>query len=108
MDFWNNKPQGQALKSDFSQNNSFNSNTSSNNFVDPDDFFKDMGRKPKTPKVETKVEIESPDIVGLREAPLPVPPSTLTELDTADIVTDGLIDKRALDDGLYHGFMDDI
>lgn len=72
-------------------------------FADPDDFFKDMGRK-KTPK--ELAQIETPDVVGLREGPAPVAECTLADF-TAEINTDGLIDKSALDDGQYHGFMDE-
>lgn len=59
--------------------------------VNADDFFKDMGRKPKPKKVD--FNIESPEITGLREAPLPRPKSTLSNLDTDAISTDGLRDK---------------
>ena len=59
--------------------------------VNADDFFKDMGRKPKPKKVD--FNIESPEITGLREAPLPRPESTLSNLDTDAISTDGLRDK---------------
>lgn len=72
-------------------------------FADPDDFFKDMGRK-KTPK--ELAQIETPDVVGLREGPAPVTECTLADF-TAEINTDVLIDKAALDDGQYHGFMDE-
>ncbi len=104
MAFWNNKPQEvpqPAAPTATAQ-------TSAPKFVDPDDFFKDMGRRPKVQKNQNETEIESPEITGLREAPLPDPENTLTGLDTANIATDGLIDKAALDDGMYHGFMDDI
>lgn len=50
-----------------------------------------MGRKPKPKKVD--FNIESPEITGLREAPLPRPESTLSNLDTDAISTDGLRDK---------------
>lgn len=73
-------------------------------FVDPDDFFKDMGKKPKLPK--ELAQIETPDVVGLREGPAPVAECTLADF-TAEINTDGLVDKAALDDGQYHGFMDE-
>ncbi|UKI16390.1 MAG: hypothetical protein L6V87_00170 [Ruminococcus sp.] len=43
--------------------------------VNADDFFKDMGRKPKPKKVD--FNIESPEITGLREAPLPPAPKAL-------------------------------
>ncbi|MDE5859678.1 MAG: hypothetical protein K2H23_04760, partial [Oscillospiraceae bacterium] len=76
--------------------------------LDADDFFKDMGKKSK--KKEENVNIESPDIVGLREAPEPVLPSTLDDLgiDVDEIDTDSLPDKTLLDDGLYHGTLQSI
>ena len=67
--------------------------------ADADDFFKDMGRKPK--KREVNVNIESPDIVGLREEPLPPPGSTIKNI--ASVSTDELIDKTNYDDGFIHG-----
>ncbi len=73
-------------------------------FNDPDDFFKDMGKKAKQPK--ELAQIETPDVVGLREGPAPVAECTLADF-TAEINTDGLVDKAALDDGQYHGFMDE-
>ena len=73
-------------------------------FNDPDDFFKDMGKKAKAPK--ELAQIETPDVVGLREGPAPVAECTLADF-TAEINTDGLVDKAALDDGQYHGFMDE-
>ncbi|MBQ8177470.1 MAG: hypothetical protein IJ035_10605 [Oscillospiraceae bacterium] len=73
-------------------------------FVDADDFFKDMGRKPKLPK--DLASIETPEVTGLREEPAPVPECTLADY-TNEINTDGLIDKAALDDGQYHGYMED-
>lgn len=77
--------------------------------IDPDDFFKDMGRKPKQPKpAEVKEEIESPEIVGLREAPEEAAPSTLADIDIGAVDTDILPDKTLLDDGLYHGTLADI
>lgn len=67
--------------------------------ADADDFFKDMGRKPK--KREVNVNIESPEIVGLREEPLPPPGSTIKNI--ASVSTDELIDKTNYDDGFIHG-----
>lgn len=84
-------------------------NSASVKNIDPDDFFQDMGRKPKQTKpAEVKAEIESPEITGLREAPEEVPPSTLADIGTENIAADTLIDKAALDDGAYHGNMDNI
>lgn len=59
--------------------------------VDADDFFKDMGRKPKPKTVS--FEIETPEVTGLREAPLPPPGSTINNLATDEHMTDGLADK---------------
>lgn len=73
-------------------------------FVDPDDFFKNMGRKPKLPK--DLASIETPEITGLREGPAPTAECTLANYEN-EINTDGLIDKAALDDGQYHGYMED-
>lgn len=67
--------------------------------VNADDFFKDMGRKPK--KREVEVNIESPEIVGLREAPLPPPGSSIKTI--ADVNTDGLADRSGYDDSFIHG-----
>ncbi|MCI7766464.1 MAG: hypothetical protein MSJ26_00550 [Oscillospiraceae bacterium] len=67
--------------------------------ADADDFFKDMGRKPK--KREVNVNIESPDIVGLREEPLPPPGSTIKNI--ASVSTDELVDKSGYDDSFIHG-----
>lgn len=75
-------------------------------FVDADDFFKDMGRKPKVVEEKEVKSIETPEVTGLREGPAPVPECTLANYEN-EINTDGLIDKAALDDGQYHGFMED-
>lgn len=101
MAFWNNKPQEIPQPAPTAPKPS-----SPAAFVDPDDFFKDMGRRPKAPKDETTVA--SPEITGLREAPPPDPEIILAGLNTDSVETTGLIDKTALDDGHYHGFMDDI
>ena len=45
--------------------------SSPSKIVDADDFFKDMGRKPKLPK--DLASIETPEVTGLREGPAPVP-----------------------------------
>lgn len=106
MAFWNNKPQ-EPVQPAAPVKPAAPAQTSAPKFVDPDDFFKDMGRRPKVQKTD-ETTVESPEITGLREAPPPPPENTLAGLDTANIVTEGLVDKAALDDGLYHGFMDDI
>lgn len=78
------------------------------NYIDADDFFKDIDRKVK-PKTDLKVAtVETPEIRGLREAPPPDPICEVVNLSTDTIATDGLIDKAALDDGAYHGNMQDV
>jgi hypothetical protein len=75
--------------------------------ADPDDFFKDMGRRPKQPKpVEATVDV--PEVTGLREAPEPVLPSNMVNLSTSELSTSELRDKRAEDDGAYHGNMNNV
>lgn len=77
--------------------------------VDADDFFKDMGRKPKPAEVkEPEASVDVPVVTGLREAPEAVLPSNMNDLDTGTLATDGLRDKSAEDDGAYHGNMNDI
>lgn len=78
--------------------------------VNPDDFFKDMGKKkPAAEPVEVKETVDIPEITGLREAPEAVLPSNMNDLDTSDLVsaTAALRDKAAEDDGAYHGNMND-
>ncbi len=67
--------------------------------VNPDDFFKDMGRKPKAPKGVT--EIASPEITGLHDEPLPRPVSTIKNY-AEKIDTDQLIDKTELPPDAHH------
>ncbi len=67
--------------------------------INADDFFKDIGRKPK--KREVDVNIDCPEIVGLREEPLPPPGSTIKNI--AEQSTDGLADKSGFDDSFIHG-----
>ncbi len=71
--------------------------------VNPDDFFKDIDRKPKqaaAPKPvvqeEIRPDIEAPVVEGLREAPLPAPVSTISDVSTNDIDTDILPDKTLI------------
>lgn len=59
--------------------------------VDADDFFKDMGRKPKPKKPE--FDIEAPEVTGLREAPLPAPGSTINNINTDSEAAEQLEDK---------------
>ncbi|MCM1525442.1 MAG: hypothetical protein NC120_13420 [Ruminococcus sp.] len=69
--------------------------------LDPEDFFKDMGRRPK--KKEPEVNIESPDIIGLREAPEPVPESTLADIDIGGVDIGVLPDKTVPEAGVKYG-----
>ncbi len=57
--------------------------------VDADDFFKDMGRKPKKPTDLQMIDL--PEITGLRERPLEPPGSTIKN--AVEVSTDGLADK---------------
>lgn len=77
--------------------------------VDADDFFKDMGRKPKAAEpAEPEASVDVPVVTGLREAPEPVLPSNMNDLNTDELSIGGLRDKSAEDDGAYHGNMNDI
>lgn len=84
------------------------------NFIDPNDFFGDIDRKKeKTKPVPNALDpnattVDPPEITGLREAPPPDPICEVVNLSTDALATDGLIDKAALDDGAYHGNMQDI
>ena len=62
--------------------------------VDPEEFFKNMGRKPKTPRGVADITV--PEVKGLREEPLPPPKSTIKNF-AGEIDTDGLVDKTALE-----------
>ena len=57
---------------------------------------------------EAVAEVDVPVVTGLREAPEEAAPSTLSGLDISTLSTDGLTDKAALDDGMYHGNLDDV
>ena len=59
--------------------------------VDADDFFKDMGRKPKPKKIEFDIDV--PEVTGLREAPLPAPGSTINNINTDSEAAEQLEDK---------------
>lgn len=59
--------------------------------TNPEDFFKDLDRKKPKP---VKVDIDVPEVTGLREAPDEPPGSTITDI--GEINADSLIDKTAL------------
>ena len=70
--------------------------------VSADDFFKDIDSRKKRPK---KVDdtIEVPEVTGLREAPLPPPKSTVKDMNTDTLDTEGLRDKVAHPDEFVRG-----
>lgn len=83
------------------------------NFIDADDFFKDIDRKAKPKPIPNALDpnattVDPPEITGLREAPPPDPICEVVNLSTDTLTTDNLIDKAALDDGAYHGNMTDV
>lgn len=83
------------------------------NFIDPNDFFGDIDRKKKPKAVPNAIDpnattVDPPEITGLREAPPPDPICEVVNLSTDTLATEGLIDKAALDDGAYHGNMQDV
>ena len=83
-------------------------------FIDPNDFFADIDRKKAKPaSVPNALDpnattVDPPEITGLREAPPPDPRCEVVNLSTDTLETGGLIDKAALDDGAYHGNMQDV
>ena len=83
-------------------------------FIDPNDFFADIDRKNAKPAPgphaldPNATTVDPPEITGLREAPPPDPICEVVNLSTDTLETGGLIDKAALDDGAYHGNMQDI
>jgi len=62
--------------------------------VDADDFFKDLDKKSK-PK-EVSFEVETPEVTGLREAPLPRPVSEINMVETDEAAAEALADKTAM------------
>lgn len=75
-----------------------------------EDFFADLDRKaakPKSAEQTVKADIEVPDVVGLREEPLPEVASSMNDVEADEIAADNLTDKTVGDDGNYHGNMND-
>ncbi len=74
-----------------------------------DDFFADLDKKAKPKPVEqpVKTDIDVPDVVGLREEPLPEVQSSMNDVETDGIAAENLTDKTLGDDGNYHGNMND-
>lgn len=74
-----------------------------------EDFFADLDRKAKPKPVEqpVKTDVDVPDVVGLREEPLPEIKSSMNDVDADEIAAENLTDKTLGDDGNYHGNMND-
>lgn len=75
-----------------------------------EDFFADLDRKtakPKPAEQPIKADIDVPDVVGLREEPLPETASSMNDVEADEIAADNLTDKTLGDDGNYHGSMND-
>lgn len=74
-----------------------------------DDFFADLDRKakPKPAEQPVKTDIDIPDVVGLREEPLPEVGSSMNDVVTDTFAAENLTDKTLYDDGNYHGNMND-
>lgn len=69
--------------------------------IDPDDFFKDMGRKPKPKKFDMSIAV--PEITGLRDEPLPPPGSRINNIDTPEEEAQRLRDKNLMPDVFTRG-----
>lgn len=75
-----------------------------------EDFFADLDRKaakPKPAEQPIKADVDVPDVVGLREEPLPEVASSMNDVETDELAAENLIDKTIGDDGNYHGSMND-
>ena len=72
----------------------------------PDDFFKNMGRRREQPKVVK--EIETPEVTGLREAPLAAPGSTIKNVIADELAAENLADKTLYDDSFVHGDINEV
>ncbi len=74
-----------------------------------EDFFADLDRKAKPKPVEqpVKTDVDVPDVVGLREEPLPEVESSMNDVEANELAAENLTDKTIGDDGNYHGDMND-
>lgn len=74
-----------------------------------EDFFADLDRKAKPKAVEqpVKTDVDVPDVVGLREEPLPEVESSMNDVEADTLAAENLTDKTLGDDGNYHGNMND-
>ncbi len=75
-----------------------------------DDFFADLDRKPKAKpdaKQEVKLDVDVPDITGLREEPVIVAPSSMNNVEADFVAAENLTDKTLGSDDAYHGNMND-
>lgn len=72
-----------------------------------EDFFADLDRKAKPKPVEqpVKTDVDVPDVVGLREEPLPEVESSMNDVEADELAAENLTDKTIGDDGNYHGNM---
>lgn len=80
--------------------------------VSADDFFADLDKKakPKTSAAAAEPvnpDIETPEVIGLREEPIAFKPSTMNDVETDTQAAENLTDKTIGDDGNYHGNMND-
>lgn len=74
-----------------------------------ENFFADLDRKakPKPAEQPVKTDVDVPDVVGLREEPLPEIKSSMNDVEADEIAAENLTDKTLGDDGNYHGNMND-
>lgn len=72
--------------------------------VNPDDFFADLERKPKSRSQKQEAEVAPPVVTGLREQPLAAAPDTLSGISTESIDTSGLKEKDPyVDESVVYG-----
>lgn len=75
-----------------------------------DDFFADLDRKPKAKTAaeqEVKLDVDVPDVTGLREEPAVIAPSSMNDVQTDLVAAENLTDKTLGSDDAYHGYMND-
>lgn len=75
-----------------------------------DDFFADLDRKPKAKPVteqEVKLDVDVPDVTGLREEPAVIAPSSMNDVQADLVAAENLTDKTLSSIDAYHGNMSD-
>lgn len=75
-----------------------------------DDFFADLDRRQKAKPVaeqEVKLDVDVPDVSGLREEPAIVAPSSMNDVQADLTAAENLTDKTLGSDDAYHGNMND-